>query len=152
MCIRDRAIAGDQGLATAITGNHNPTLSSDASPYVVIRMSKNHLLDDVAGVTSIRPSTALIFDENLKQVYRTISFNNQDADNSALPADRFQVVFDAGFKNQNLTVNQTEAANNTYAGGVGQTMGSLAGDTVIAIEKLTDNGISRVNNLSLIHI
>ena len=144
------AIAGDQGLATAITGNHNPTLSSDASPYCVIRMSKNHLLDDVAGVTSIRPSTALIFDENLNQVYRTISFNNQDADNSALPADRFQVVFDAGFKNQNLTVNQTEAANNTYAGGGGQTMGSLAGDTVIAIEKLTDNGIARVNNNDMI--
>tara|TARA_B100001057_G_scaffold147946_1_gene147884 strand:- start:134 stop:8017 length:7884 start_codon:yes stop_codon:yes gene_type:complete len=144
------AIAGDQGLADAITGNHNPTLSSDASPYCVIRMSKNHLLDDVAGVTSIRPSTALIFDEFTKQVYRTISFNNQDADNTALPADRFQVVFDAGFKHQNLTVNQTEAANNTYAGGGGQTMGSLAGDTVIAIEKLTDAGQARVNNNDMI--
>ena len=144
------AIAGDQGLASAITGNHNPTFGSDASPYCVIRMSKNHLLDDVAGVTSIRPSTALIFDEFTSQVYRTISFNNQDADNSALPADRFQVVFDAGFKNQNLTVNQTEAANNTYAGGGGQTMGSLAGDTVIAIEKLTDAGKARVDNNDMI--
>ena len=53
-------------------------------------MSKNYLLDDVAGVTSIRPSTALILDEDTEQVYRTISFNNQDSDNTQLPADRFR--------------------------------------------------------------
>ena len=33
----------------------------------------------------------------------------------ALFADRFQVVFDAGFKTLNLTLRDTEAALNTYA-------------------------------------
>ncbi len=143
------SIAGSTGLETAITGNHNPNLASDASPICVLRMNKNHLFDDVAGVTSIRPSTALIFDENLNQVYRTISFNNQDADNSALPADRFQVVFDAGFKSLNLTVNQTQA-NDTANSGSGTTKGATVGDVVLAIEKLTDVGIARINNNDMI--
>ncbi len=143
------AIAGDQGLASGITGNHNPSLASDASPLVIIRMNKNHLFDDVSGVTSIRPSTALIFAENTDQVYRTISFNNQDADNSSLPADRFQIVFDSGFKHLNLTTNQTEAVNNTYAG-TGTTMGATVGDVVIAIEKLTQANIDRINNNDMI--
>ena len=143
-------IAGSTGLETAITGDYNPTFSSDQSPLVVIRMNKNHLFDDVAGVTSIRPSTALVFDENPDQVYRTISFNNQDSDNSQLAADRFQIVFDSGFKSLNLTLRNTEAALNTYAGGAGQTMGSQAGDTVIAIEKLTDAQITRIGNNDMI--
>ena len=143
------SISGDTGLESAITGLHNPSLASDASPYVTIRMNKNHLLDDVAGVTSIRPSTALIFDENPDRVYRTISFNNQDADNSQLASDRFQVVFDTGFNHVNLTVRDTEAALNTYAGS-GTTMGATAGDVVIAIEKLTSALIARVNNGDMI--
>ena len=142
-------ISGDTGLASAITGDHNINLASDASPYVIMRMNKNHLFSGVSGVTSIRPSTALIFDENLNQVYRTISFNNQDADNTALAADQFQIVFDSGFKHLNLTVNQTEAVNNTFAG-AGTTMGSTVGDVVIAIEKLTAAGIARINNNDMI--
>ena len=138
------SIAGDQGLENALVGNHNPTFNLDNSPYVTIRMNKNHLIDDVAGVTSIRPSTALIFDENTDRVYRTISFNNQDSDNSALPADQFQVVFDGGYGHVSLTMRNTEAAQNTYAG-VGTTMGATAGDVVLAIEKLTDPLIARVN-------
>ena len=94
-------------------------------------------------------TTALIFDENPGRVYRTISFNNQDSDNSALAADRFQIVFDSGFSHLNLTVNQTEAVNNTYAGS-GTTMGATVGDVVIAIEKLTATGIARINNNDMI--
>ena len=143
------SIAGDTGLAAALTGNHNPTFASDASPYVVIRMNKNHLFDDVSGVTSIRPSTAVIFDEATDNVYRSISFNNQDSDNSSLAADRFQVVFDAGFKHANLTVRNTEAALNTYAGS-GTTMGATAGDVVIAIEKVTAAVQARLDNNDMI--
>ena len=107
------------------------------------------MFDSVAGVTSIRPSTAIVFAENPNQVYRSISFNNQDSDNSALPADQFQVVFDSGFKHLNLTTNQTEAVNNTYAGS-GTTMGATVGDVVIAIEKLTAAGIARIDNDDMI--
>ena len=112
-------------------------------------MNKNHLFDDVSGVTSIRPSTALVLDENPDRVYRTISFNNQDSDNTQLAADRFQIVFDTGFGHLNLTLRNTEAALNTYAG-TGTTMGATAGDVVIAIEKLTDAQITRIGNDDMI--
>ena len=142
-------IAGSTGLETAITGDYDANFASDAAPYVVIRMNKNHLFDDVAGVTSIRPSTALVFDENPDRVYRTISFNNQDSDNSQLAADRFQIVFDSGFGHLNLTLRNTEAALNTYAG-TGTTMGATAGDVVLAIEKLTDAQVTRIGNNDMI--
>ncbi|MBR20674.1 MAG: hypothetical protein CMA64_11130 [Euryarchaeota archaeon] len=142
-------IAGSVGLEAAITGTYNPVFASDAAPTCVIRMSKNVLLDDVAGVTTIRPSTALSFDEFPTQIYRTISFNNQDSDNTQLAADRFQVVMDTGFKHLNLTLRNTEAALNTYAGS-GNTMGASAGDVVLAIEALTASQITRINNNDMI--
>ena len=108
------SVSGTTGLETAITGAHNPTPSNDTSAYAVLRMNKNHLLDDLSGVTATRPSTAVIFDENPTQVYRSISFNNQDADGTALASDRFQVVMDSAFSHLNLTLRNTEAALNTY--------------------------------------
>ena len=145
------SVAGSTGLEAAITGNHNYDLQLDQSPYAVLRMSKNHLLDDVAGVTSIRPSTALILDEDTEQVYRTISFNNQDSDNTQLPADRFQVVFDAGFKHLNMTLRDTESALGDYAGS-GTTMGQSVGDVVLAIDKLTAPQIARISNNDMIFV
>ena len=143
------SVSGDQGLEAAITGAHNPTVNNDTSAMAVIRMNKNHLLDDLAGVTATRPSTALVLNENPDQVYRTISFNNQDADGSALPSDRFQVVIDSPFSHLNLTLRDTEAALNTYAGS-GTTMGATAGDVVIAIDKLTATQIARIDNNDMI--
>tara|TARA_Y200000002_G_scaffold6250_1_gene5335 strand:- start:1204 stop:4308 length:3105 start_codon:yes stop_codon:yes gene_type:complete len=142
-------IAGSTGLEAAITGDYNSSFASDAAPYVVIRMNKNHLMDDVSGVTSIRPSTALIFDENPDQVYRTISFNNQDSDNTQLASDRFQIVFDSGYSHLNLTLRNAESSTNTYAGS-GTTMGATAGDVVIAIEKLTAAQVVRIGNNDMI--
>ena len=143
------SVSGDTGLETAITGAHNPTPNSDASALAVVRMNKNHLLDDLNGVTATRPSTAVIFTENPTQVYRSISFNNQDADGSALASDRFQVVMDSAFKHLNLTLRNTEAALNTYAG-TGTTMGATAGDVVLAIEKLTSTQQARCDNNDMI--
>ena len=143
------SVSGDTGLENAITGNHNPSLASDASPVVVIRMNKNHLLDDLTGVTATRPSTAVIFTENPDQVYRSISFNNQDADGTQLAADRFQVVMDSPFSHLNLTLRNTEANTNTYAG-TGTTMGATVGDVVLAIEKLTAPQITRISNNDMI--
>ena len=138
------SVSGSTGLEAAITGVHNPTVASDASAYAVVRMNKNHLLDDLSGVTATRPSTALIFEENPSQVYRTISFGNQDADGTALASDRFQVVLDSAFSHLNLTLRNTESALTTYAG-TGTTMGATAGDVVIAIEKLTSTQQARVD-------
>jgi len=143
------SVAGSTGLETAITGVHNPTVASDASAYVVVRMNKNHLLDGLSGVTATRPSTALIFTENEDSVYRTISFNNQDADGTALASDRFQVVLDSPFTHLNLTLRTTESALNTYAG-TGTTMGATVGDDVIAIDTLTAPQIARIANDDMI--
>jgi hypothetical protein len=143
------SVSGDTGLEAAITGAHNPTVTNDASAYAVLRMNKNHLLDELSGVTATRPSTALIYAENPEQVYRTISFNNQDADGTSLPADRFQVVLDSAFSHLNLTLRNTEANQNTYAG-VGTTMGATQGDVVLAIEKLTATQQARIDNNDMI--
>ena len=143
------SVSGDTGLETAITGAHNPTPNSDSSALAVVRMNKNYLLDDLNGVTATRPSTAVVFTENPDQVYRSISFNNQDADGTALAADRFQVVMDSAFSHLNLTLRNTEAALNTYAG-VGTTMGATAGDVVLAIDTLTAPQITRINNNDMI--
>ena len=115
----------------------------------VVRMNKNHLLDDLNGVTATRPSTAIVFAENPNQVYRSISFNNQDADGTALAADRFQVVMDSAFSHLNLTLRNTEAALTTYAG-TGTTMGATAGDVVLAIDTLTSTQQARINNNDMI--
>ena len=112
-------------------------------------MNKNHLLDDLAGVTATRSLTALIFDENPEQVYRTISFNNSKILITPLSADRFQVVFDAGFKTLNPTLRDTEAALNTYKR-TGTTMGATVGDVVVAIDKLTTTQQARINNNDMI--
>ena len=53
-------------------------LGTTNSAVAVIRMNKNHLLDDLNGVTATRPSTAVVFEEKPNQVYRSISFNNQE--------------------------------------------------------------------------
>jgi hypothetical protein len=143
------SVSGSTGLEAAITGAHNPTPASDTSAYAVLRMNKNHLLDDLNGVTATRPSTALVYAENPNQVYRTISFNNQDADGSALASDRFQVVLDSPFSHLNLTLRDTEAALNTYAG-TGTTMGATVGDVVIAIDELTATQQARINNNDMI--
>ncbi len=143
------SVSGDSGLEAAITGAHNPTVTADASAFAVIRMNKNHLLDDLTGVTATRPSTAVIFTENPNQVYRSISFNNQDADGTALAADRFQVVMDSPFSHLNLTLRDTEAAQNTYAG-TGTTMGATVGDVRVAIEKLTATQQARIDNNDMI--
>ena len=143
------SVSGSTGLETAITGAHNPTPNNDSSAQAVIRMNKNHLLDDLNGVTATRPSTAVVFVENPNQVYRSISFNNQDADGSALASDRFQVVMDSAFAHLNLTLRNTEAALNTYAS-TGTTMGATAGDVVIAIDTLTATQQARINNNDMI--
>ena len=59
------------------------------------------------------------------------------------------MVFDAGFKTLNLTLRDTEAALNTYAG-TGTTMGATVGDVVVAIDKLTTTQQARINNNDMI--
>ena len=133
-------IGGDDGLAENLADGD----------IVSIRQNKNFLFDSVEPATSIRPSTAIIFDEQPTQVYRTISYNNQDSDLTSLPADQSQVVFDTGFDYLNLLLDDTYAARNDFAGS-GTTMGGTAGDRVLAIRRIQSQvDIDRINNEDMI--
>jgi len=133
-------IGGDEGLAAVINNGD----------ILAIRQNKNFLFDSVEPATTIRPSTAIIFDEQPTQVYRTISYNNQDSDNAALPSDQSQIVFDSGFDYLNLLLDNTYASDSTYAG-AGTTMGATAGDRVLAITRISSTiDIDRINNADMI--
>ena len=56
---------------------------------------------------------------------------------------------DSPFSHLNLTLRNTEANTNTYAG-TGTTMGATVGDVVLAIEKLTAPQITRISNNDMI--
>ena len=133
-------IGGDDGIAENLADGD----------IASIRMNKNFLFDSVEPATTIRPSTAIIFNEQEGQVYRTISFNNQDSDLSALPADQAQIVFDSGFDFLNILLDDTYAARSDFAGS-GTTMGGTAGDRVLAISRIqSQDDIDRINNEDMI--
>ena len=133
-------IGGDEGLAAQINNQD----------ILTIRQNKNFLFDSVEPATTIRPSTAIIFEEQPTQVYRTISYNNQDSDNQALPSDQSQIVFDSGFDYLNLLLDNAYASDNTYAG-AGTTMGATTGDRVLAITRIPSSvDIERINNSDMI--
>ena len=133
-------IGGDDGLGQDL---------SDGD-IVSIRQNKNFLFDSVEPATSIRPSTAIIFDEQPTQVYRTISYNNQDSDLTSLPADQSQIVFDTGFDFLAILLDDTYAARSDFAGS-GTTMGGTAGDRVLAIRRIqSQTDIDRINNEDMI--
>jgi len=134
-------ITGNEGLATALTNNQK----------VTIRQLQNFVFDDLKSVAVIRPSTAIVFDEQDDYTYRTIAFNGTDAVGNALPGANQQLItFDSNYDYIRVIVNQLEVANNTHAGS-GTTMGATAGDTVIAVTKLTEQSeINRLNNGDMI--
>ena len=86
--------------------------------------------------TTTRPSSALIFDES-DAVYRTLAFNTTDSLGTVLAAGERQVAFDGPYDYIKLVIDNTNAALTTFAGAGGTTMGSTAGDDVIAVVTIT---------------
>ena len=133
-----------------IGGDDGVTQNLADGDIVSVRMNKNFLMDSVEPATTIRPSTAIIFAEQPSQVYRTISYNNQDSDLSSLPADQSQIVFDSGYDYLNILLDDTYAARSDFAGS-GTTMGGTAGDRVLAIRRIqSQTDIDRINNEDMI--
>jgi len=134
-------ISGNEGLATALTNNQK----------VVIRQLQNFVFDDIITTAVIRPSTAIVFDEQDDYTYRTIAFNGTDAVGTALPgANQRLITFDANYDYIRLIVDQSEVNNSAFAGS-GTTHGGTVGDTVIAVTKLTEQSeINRLNNGDMI--
>jgi len=129
-------ISGNEGLAAALTNNQK----------VTIRQLQNFVFDDLKNIAVIRPSTAIVFDEQDDYTYRTISFNGTDAVGQALPGANQQLVtFDANYDYIRLIVDQSGVSDTTYA--PSGTQGATQGDTVIAVTTLTEESeINRLNN------
>ena len=128
-------------------------------PYgtlIQYRRNQTHIISDLArpDILTIRPSTAVIFEENPGQVYRSISFLTSDSLGNELPANTSQAGFDEGYDYVRMLVNSSKAQESigTVYDGItpltgGTTKGGTAGDVVIAVQGvLDDNEIFRINN------
>ncbi len=122
---------------------------------IVYYRNQTHIISDLArpDVLTIRPSTALTFDENPNFVYRSISFLTSDSIGEDLPANTSQAGLDSTYDFIRLTVNTAKAQEvigNITDGGValtgGTTKGGTAGDTTIAVQLCDENEIFRLNN------
>jgi len=129
----------------------------DWGDFIDYRRNTQFILDNINSfrTLNIRPSTALIFDENPEYVYRSISFQAADATGAELPDDQTAIGIDAAYDYIRLIVDDakaTEAIGNTLdTAGLpltgGTTKGNTAGDTTIAIVAAADpNEIYRLNN------
>jgi hypothetical protein len=133
----------------------NPVPFGDLIQY---RRNQTHIISDLArpDVLTIRPSTAVIFDENPSFVYRSISFLTSNSLGVALPANTSQAGFDEGYDYIRLLIDSSKAQENisnvydtdgiTQLTG-GTTKGGTAGDEFLAVQPvLDDNEVFRLNN------
>lgn len=127
---------------TATTGLKDALVQDQV---VTLRSSRSFKFEDLEDVSPTRPSTAIVFDEYTSAVYRSISFQTNDAIGNALANDEAIIGMDSPFDTVKMNVNMTEVVNNTHAG-TGTTMGNTPGDVVIAIDLLTQQSdITRLN-------
>jgi hypothetical protein len=114
---------------------------------IVYYRNQTHIISDLArpDVLTIRPSTALTFDENPDFVYRSISFLTSDSLGNELPENTSQAGLDSTFDYIRLQVDSAKAQEGALSGG-GTTKGSTTGDVVLAIKIADDNEIFRLNN------
>ena len=112
------------------------------------RRNQTHIISDLArpDVLTIRPSTALVWNENPTQVYRTISFLTSNSIGDELPANTSQAGMDESYDYIRLIVDSA-AAQSTDLAGAGTTKGATAGDVRLAVQAIADdNEIFRLNN------
>lgn len=118
--------------------------------FVNYRRNQTHILNDIArpDILTIRPSTAVIFDENPGIVYRTVSFLTSDSIGNDLPENSVQAGFDETYDYIRLIVDSSKAQE-TALSSTGDTKGATAGDVVIAVSPTVDpNEVFRLNNNS----
>ena len=114
---------------------------------IVYYRNQTHIVSDLArpDVLTIRPSTALTFDENPDFVYRSISFLTSDSLGNDLPANTSQAGLDSSYDFIRLTIDPAKAQEVALAGS-GTTKGNTVGDVVLAVKLADDNEIFRLNN------
>ena len=112
------------------------------------RRNETHIFNDLAqpDLLTIRPSTAVLFNENPGVFYRSISFLTSNSLGTALGANSIQAGFDSAFDYIRLTIDNTRAAETALAG-TGTTKGATAGDVRLALQAVADaNEKFRLNN------
>ncbi len=112
------------------------------------RRNETHIFNDLAqpDLLTIRPSTAVLFNENPGFFYRSISFLTSNSLGTALGANSIQAGFDSAFDYIRLTIDNTRATE-TALSGTGTTKGSTAGDVRLALQAVADaNEKFRLNN------
>ena len=127
-------------LNLATTGQDNTTKSGLLQTLahddkVIIRNNLNFKFIGVDTITT-KPSTAIAMDEATGLIYRSINYGVTDAIGTALAASERIITFDSTYQYIKLVIDNAEAANSTYAG-TGTTMGSTAGDVVLAVGTIT---------------
>lgn len=122
---------------------------------VMIRSNRNFIFDEVNSVNdlTIRPSTAINFNEDSDFVYRSISFGRANSVGTELEESQTLTGFDTTYDYVRLIVND---AQKTVAGSSisptvpSTTLGATTGDTAIAVNSIIERrDIYRLNNNSL---
>ena len=120
----------------------------DFNVFIQYRRNQAHIISDLArpDVLTIRPSTAVIFDENPGFVYRSISFLTSDSIGNELDDNTLLAGFDSSYDYIRLLVESAKAQETDLAG-AGTTKGGTIGDVRIAVQAVSDaNEIFRLNN------
>ena len=114
---------------------------------IVYYRNQTQIINDLArpDVLTIRPSTALTFDENPTAIYRTISFLTSDSLGTDLPDNTAQAGLDSTYDFVRLTIDPAKAQE-TPLSSTGTTKGNTVGDVVLAIKPADENEIFRLNN------
>lgn len=139
-------------LSTAANDNRESTgLSTQLSDHmnVSIRELQNFKFNSIDNVNPTRPSTALEFDVTLPDVYRITSYGQTLSDGSALPPNVAMVTSDTSFSYIRPQTITTLLVTPDPVDGGPKTMGSLAGDTRIAV--YTFEGESNISNRDLLN-
>lgn len=113
--------------------------NTDEDTLVGYRQNQAFVLNGVANPATLttRPSTAIQFDEQPTETYRTVAFTITESTGEDLPNNTVLTNFDATFDYVRIIVDKTNAAAATYSGAGGATQGATAGDDIIAIEEVT---------------
>ena len=144
--------------ATNNSGYSNDGLITALEQKVPLNYRQNQVfvLEGIANTErlTIRPSTAMQFDEKPGETYRTITFNVTESTGEALGPNTILSSIDSTYDYVRVIVDSDAAALSTHAG-AGTTMGATAGDVVIAIELIEDVGggsvdIARINSGNMI--
>ena len=111
--------------------------------YVGIRQNSTHIFREVNNINdlTIRPSTAVNFQDDPKDTYRSVSFGRNDAVGTALFDDQTETGFDAGYDYIRLIVSSDHFARpgtDISPTVSSTTLGDTAGDTTIAIDLIPE--------------